>query len=113
MNGAEFVARILKAEGTRQIIGFPHSELFDSAATLQIRPIITRTERVAINIAEGFARMTDDDQPAVVTVQYGPGAENAFAGIAQAYNDHAPLLFLPTGYERGKQAVAPNFDAAR
>jgi thiamine pyrophosphate-dependent acetolactate synthase large subunit-like protein len=113
MNGAELVATILKAEGTRQIIGFPHSELFDSAAALEIRPIITRTERVAINIAEGFARMTDGGDPAVVTVQYGPGAENAFGGVAQAYNDHTPLLFLPTGYQRGMQAVAPNFDAAR
>jgi acetolactate synthase-1/2/3 large subunit len=113
MNGAEVVARILKNEGTRQIIGFPHSELFDAGAALQMRPIITRTERVAINIAEGYARMTDGEEPAVVTVQYGPGAENAFGGIAQAYNDRTPVLFLPTGYQRGMQAVAPNFDAAR
>jgi acetolactate synthase-1/2/3 large subunit len=113
MKGAEIVARILQAEGTRQLIGFPHSELFDAGAALGMRPIITRTERVAVNIAEGYARTVADGSPAVVTVQYGPGAENAFAGIAQAWNDRTPLLFLPTGYPRGMASVAPNFEAAR
>jgi acetolactate synthase-1/2/3 large subunit len=113
MKGAEIVARILQAEGTRHLIGFPHSELFDAGAALGIRPIITRTERVAVNIAEGYARTVADDSPAVVTVQYGPGAENAFAGIAQAWNDRTPLLFLPTGYPRGMAEVTPNFEAAR
>jgi thiamine pyrophosphate-dependent acetolactate synthase large subunit-like protein len=113
MKGADIAAKILKAEGTRYLIGFPHSELFDAAAALQIRPIITRTERVAVNIAEGYARMTDGGEPAVVTVQYGPGVENAFGGIAQAFSDRAPVLFLPTGYERGMQAVTPNFEATR
>jgi hypothetical protein len=59
MKGSEVVAEILKAESTRQLIGFPHSELFDAAAVLGIPPLITRTERVAVNIAEGYARMTD------------------------------------------------------
>lgn len=113
LTGAQVVAAILKAEGVRQIIGFPNSELFDAAAALDIPPVITRTPRVAANIAEGYARTTQDASLAVVTVQYGPGAESAFGGIAQAYNDGAPLLFLPTGYPRGAEAVAPNFQASR
>jgi thiamine pyrophosphate-dependent acetolactate synthase large subunit-like protein len=113
MKGSEIVAAILRQEGVRHLIGFPHSELFDAAAALGVPPLITRTERVAVNIAEGYARMTDDGAPAVVTVQYGPGAENAFGGVAQAFNDRCPLLFLPTGYPRGMAAVAPNFDATR
>jgi thiamine pyrophosphate-dependent acetolactate synthase large subunit-like protein len=113
MKGSELVAEILKREGTRHLIGFPHSELFDSAAALGIPPLITRTERVAVNIAEGYARMTDGREPAVVTVQYGPGAENAFGAVAQAYSDRAPVLFLPTAYPRGSAAVAPNFDSSR
>jgi thiamine pyrophosphate-dependent acetolactate synthase large subunit-like protein len=113
MNGEAIVADILKQEGTKQIIGFPHSELFDGAAALDIPPVIARTERVAVNIAEGYARMNEGDDPAVVTVQYGPGAECAFGGIAQAYNDGAPILFLPTGYPRGMETVAPNFESQR
>jgi len=113
MKGSELVAEILKLEGTRHLIGFPHSELFDSAASLGIPPLITRTERVAVNIAEGYARMTDGREPAVVTVQYGPGAENAFGAVAQAFSDRAPILFLPTAYPRGSAAATPNFDSSR
>lgn len=113
MNGAEVVASILKQEGVKHIIGFPNSELFDASADLDIPPVITRTPRVAVNIAEGYARTTAGRELAVVTVQYGPGAESAFGGIAQAFNDRAPILFLPTGYPRGSEAVAPNFESSR
>ncbi len=68
---------------------------------------------VAVNIAEGYVRTAAEGELAVVTVQYGPGAESAFGGIAQAFNDRAPILFLPTGYPRGSEAVTPNFEARR
>ncbi len=113
ISGAEYVAGVLKEEGVRQIIGFPASELFDASAALDIPPLIARTQRVAVNIAEGYARATAGRELAVVTVQYGPGAESAFAGIAQAFNDRVPMLFLPTGYPRGSEAVAPNFESRR
>ncbi|MEH7901487.1 thiamine pyrophosphate-binding protein [Rhizobium laguerreae] len=113
MSGAEYVAGVLKEEGVKQIIGFPASELFDASAALDIPPLIARTQRVAVNIAEGYARATAGRELAVVTVQYGPGAESAFAGIAQAFNDRVPMLFLPTGYPRGSEAIAPNFRSRR
>jgi len=113
MTGAKIVATILKQQGMKHIIGFPSSGLFDAAAELDIPPVIARTPRVAVNIAEGHARTTLSDDLSVVTVQYGPGAESAFAGVAQAWNDRAPVLFLPTGYPRGSEAVAPNFEACR
>jgi acetolactate synthase-1/2/3 large subunit len=113
LSGAEYVAGVLKEEGVKQIIGFPASELFDASAALDIPPLIARTQRVAVNIAEGYARATAGKELAVVTVQYGPGAESAFAGIAQAFNDRVPMLFLPTGYPRGSEAVAPNFESRR
>ncbi|MBB4440138.1 MULTISPECIES: thiamine pyrophosphate-requiring protein [Rhizobium] len=113
MSGAEYIAGVLKEEGVKQIIGFPASELFDASAALDIPPLIARTQRVAVNIAEGYARATAGKELAVVTVQYGPGAESAFAGIAQAFNDRVPMLFLPTGYPRGSEAIAPNFESRR
>lgn len=113
MTGAQVVAAILKQQGMKHVIGFPSSGLFDAAAELDIPPVIARTPRVAVNIAEGHARTTASDDLTVVTVQYGPGAESAFAGVAQAWNDRAPILFLPTGYPRGSEAIAPNFEACR
>jgi thiamine pyrophosphate-dependent acetolactate synthase large subunit-like protein len=46
-------------------------------------------------------------------MQYGPGAENAFPGIATAYSDSAPLLVLPLGHARAQAGVFPNFRANR
>lgn len=113
MSGAQIVAAILKLEGMKHLIGFPSSELFDASAELDIPPIIARTPRVAVNLAEGYARVATGRELTVVTVQYGPGAESAFGAIAQAFNDRAPILFLPTGYPRGSEAVSPNFEARR
>lgn len=113
MKGSEIVAEILKIEGTECLFGFPLSEVFDPAAALGIRPIVARTERVAVNMADGYCRMTGGQKPAVVTVQYGAGSENAFGAIAQAYSDNTPILFLPTGYPRAESATAPNFDGRR
>lgn len=113
MNGSEVVASILRTEGVEYLIGFPHSEIFDSAAALGIRPIITRTERVAVNIADGYSRMCAGEKFGVVTVQYGPGSEAGFAAVAQAFSDNSPILYLPTGFPRGVPSVAPNFSAVR
>ena len=48
---------------------------------------------------------------AVCAVQHSPGSENSFGGIAQAYADSVPILFLPGGVEREEAIIAPNFDA--
>ncbi|MDA1189840.1 MAG: thiamine pyrophosphate-requiring protein, partial [Chloroflexi bacterium] len=47
----------------------------------------------------------------VFTMQYGPGAENAYAGVAQAYADNVPVLLLPGGQPRNRIGVKPNFDS--
>jgi thiamine pyrophosphate-dependent acetolactate synthase large subunit-like protein len=111
--GSDVVAAILKREGVERIIGFPHSELIDSTAALGMAPIITRTERVAVNIADGFTRVNGGKRIAAVTVQYGPGAECAFGAVAQAYSDNTPLMFLPTGHPLGRNAIPQNFEAQR
>ena len=113
MNGADVVAAILQREGVERLIGFPHSELIDSTAALGMAPIIARTERVAVNIADGFTRVSGGKRTGAVTVQYGPGAECAFGAVAQAYSDNTPLLFLPTGHPLGRNAVPQNFEALR
>ena len=77
------------------IVGFPENRLLNSASLLGMRPIITRTERVAVNIADGFARATNGERLAPCVTQYGPGAEAAYGAVAQAYGDRSPILLLP------------------
>ena len=37
------IAHLLQSEGAEYIVGFPENRLFNSAASLGMRPIITRT----------------------------------------------------------------------
>jgi acetolactate synthase-1/2/3 large subunit len=45
-------------------------------------------------------------------MQSGPGAENAFGGVAQAYGESSPIVVLPGGYSRAQSYVQPNFLSA-
>ena len=109
MNGNEIVARILKLEGVDWMTAYPEQKLIDAAAKEGIRPIITRQERAGVNMADGFSRIRRGRQIGVFTAQRGPGAENAFGGVAQAYADSVPLLFLPGGAPRDRVRVHPGF----
>jgi acetolactate synthase-1/2/3 large subunit len=44
-------------------------------------------------------------------MQQGPGTENAFGGVAQAFADSAPIVVLPAGYPRRMINVPPQFNA--
>ncbi|MEX2561269.1 MAG: thiamine pyrophosphate-binding protein, partial [Pirellulales bacterium] len=111
MHGAGVIAKILRAEGVRQVLCFPYTPILDALAEEGIRPIVARQERVAENIADGMSRATNGRTLGVVTVQQNAGAENGFSGIAQAYTDSSPLLFLPGHAGRGQAGVPPTFDA--
>ncbi len=113
MTGAEIVASILKQEGVRQVFCFPYSPILEALSETGIRPIVARQERVAENMADGFSRTCLGKQFGVVTVQQAAGTENAFAGIAQAYTDSSPVLFLPGHPGRELVGVPPTFDAVR
>ncbi|MGQ9646567.1 MAG: thiamine pyrophosphate-requiring protein [Thermodesulfobacteriota bacterium] len=113
MKGTDAIARVLQAEGVEFVTCFPMNQILDAVAALKIRPLVTRTERVAVNIADGYSRMTSGRKIGVAVVQYGPGSENAFGGIAQAYSDSTPLLCLAGAYERARLSIPPNFKASR
>lgn len=112
IKGSEAIARILQAEGVEYLTCFPYNEIIDPAAALGVRPIMARTERVAVNIADGYSRAANGRRLGVCAIQYGPGAENAFGAVAQAYSDSSPILLLPSGYQRKKLGVDPNFQAS-
>jgi thiamine pyrophosphate-dependent acetolactate synthase large subunit-like protein len=111
MNGYEVMAQALKAEGVEFLAAFPAQRLIDVAAKAGIRPIICRQERAGVNIADGFSRVTNGRRIGVFTMQQGPGAENAFGGVAQAYADSIPLLVLPGGEPLHRRGIHPTFDA--
>jgi len=106
------IAKILKKEGIDFVTGFPSSPLFEAVALENIRTIQARTERVAVNIADGFTRASFGLKNGITFVQWGPGAENAFSGVAHAFADSVPILIIPGGLERNR-LVVPNFIATQ
>ena len=113
MNVTEAVARILKLEGTEWISCFPSNLLIEAAAKEGIRTIMFRHERGAIMAADGYSRMNDREKFGVVITQGGPGSENSMGGIAQAFGDNIPILYLPGGPALSQYAIRPNFSPVR
>lgn len=111
MKGRDAIASVLKQEGIEFVTCFPHNLIIESAADMGIRPILARTERVAVNMADGYARVSNGEKIGVVLVQQGPGSENAFSGVAQAFDDSIPLLLMPGGPPTRRTGVPPNFNA--
>jgi len=111
MQGSRAIAEILRREGVEHVFCFPFTPILDALAEAGIRPIVARQERVAENMADGFSRATLGKRIGVVTVQQNAGAENAFSGIAQAYTDSSPILFLPGHPGRELVRTPPTFDS--
>ena len=86
MRTANAIAEMLKREGVDFVVGYPVNPIFEAAAEADIRTIIVRQERTGIHIADAFARMNSGDRVAVYLTQNGPGSENSFGGLAQAWS---------------------------
>ena len=112
MKGKNAIAKILKMEGVEFISGFPYNEVFESAAEEGIRCIATRTERIAVNIADAYTRVSNSNRIGVCAMQSSPGIENSFSGVAQAFADSVPILVLPSGPAR-RRYLPPNFIAPK
>ncbi|HVC52164.1 MAG TPA: thiamine pyrophosphate-requiring protein [Stellaceae bacterium] len=107
------ITEILKREGISTMFCFPTTPIIEAAAAAGIRPVICRQERVGVHMADGCARVQNGRPPGVFAMQYGPGAENAFAGIASAYSDSTPILLLPLGHPRDSAQMFPLFNSTR
>ena len=112
MNGADVVAEILRREGTDFLSAYPRNPLIESCAALNIRPIFCRQERVGVGLADGYSRIKRGKKNGVFAAQAGPGIENAFPGVAQAYTENVPMLMIPAGLPLSKHYVKPTFRAA-
>jgi acetolactate synthase-1/2/3 large subunit len=111
MRVADAVAQILVKEGVELLIGYPVNPLIEAAAAVGIRPIIVRQERTGIHMADALSRVTSGERLGVFTMQSGPGAENSFGGVAQAFADSVPILVLPAGHDRREMGIAQSFRA--
>jgi acetolactate synthase-1/2/3 large subunit len=112
MNVAQVTAEILKREGVEVLLTYPLNPLTESAAAADIRPIVVRQERVGVHMADCLSRMSSGDKVGVFCCQMGPGIENAFGAIAQAYSEAVPLVVIPGGYPRQNIFVKPNFNCS-
>src|SRR5687767_4918867 len=113
MKFMDVITEVLKREGISTLFSFPTTPIIEAAAAAGVRPVICRQERVGVHMADGCARVTNGDPPGVFAMQYGPGAENAFAGIASAYSDSTPVLLLPLGHPRDSAQMWPLFNSTR
>ena len=113
MKVVDAIAEILKREGVEYLPCYPATPMIEAAAAANIRPIVCRQERVGVGIADGFSRVSNGNPPGVFTMQHGPGAENAFSGVATAYSDSVPILLLPLGHPSERSGTFPHFDSVR
>lgn len=112
MRTADAIVEILKREGTDTLFCFPTTSIIENAVAAGIRPIICRQERVGVDMADGYARVTNGKPPGVFAMQYGPGSENAFPGIATTFSDSVPVLFLPLAQAVDQSQIFPTFRSA-
>ncbi|MFQ5878863.1 MAG: thiamine pyrophosphate-binding protein, partial [Dehalococcoidia bacterium] len=102
MNAAEAITQILVAEGVRVATGLTGGSVGYVADALgtepQIKLCYARQERVAVDICDGYARVSG--KPAVIFADGGAGVANAMGGIVNSYGDSIPLIFLAGAYNR-------------
>ena len=101
------IAEIMKREGIEILCGYPVNHLIEYAAAADIRPVMCRQERVGIHMADAISRVTSGKTIGIFAMQHGPGAENAYGGVAQAYSESIPILVMPMGYARRIAHIKP------
>lgn len=112
MNVAQVVADILKREGVEYLLTYPLNPLTETAAAVNIRPIVVRQERIGAHMADAISRLTSGDKVGVFCMQSGPGIENTFGAVAQAYSEGVPMVVIPGGASRAGAWVKPAFNSA-
>lgn len=97
ITGAEAILRCLIEEGVDTIFGYPGGAIMPTYDKLldyqdRIRHFLTRHEQGAAHAAQAYAMVTG--KPGVCFATSGPGATNLVTGIANAYLDSVPVVFI-------------------
>ncbi|MCL2600417.1 MAG: biosynthetic-type acetolactate synthase large subunit [Treponema sp.] len=97
LNGAEIVIEELVAHGVDTVFGYPggfvihlYDELYKNSH--RITHVLSAHEQGAAHAADGYTRVSG--RSGVVIATSGPGATNLVTGIANAYLDSVPVVFI-------------------
>ena len=97
LSGARILMECLLEQGVDTVFGYPgatvvhiYDELYRYSK--KIRHIMTSHEQSAAHAADGYARATG--KTGVCFATSGPGATNLITGIAAAYMDSSPVVFI-------------------
>jgi thiamine pyrophosphate-dependent acetolactate synthase large subunit-like protein len=112
MKVSDAISEILRREGVETIIGYPVNHILERGAAAGIRPIIVRQERTGLHMADAMSRVTSGRKIGVFVMQHGPGTENAYGGVAQAWSESVPILVMPGGYARRLAWVERNYNSS-
>jgi acetolactate synthase-1/2/3 large subunit len=83
------------------VFGLPggeNAETLDAMRREGLEFVLVRNESSAVFMADATARLTG--KPGVALVTLGPGAANAYCGMAHAYLDRAPVLLVTAQSDR-------------
>ena len=97
ISGADALLRCLVEEGVDTVFGYPGGAImpiYDKLLDFEdkITHILTRHEQGAAHAAQGYAMVTG--KPGVCFATSGPGATNLVTGIANAFLDSVPVVFI-------------------
>lgn len=104
VTGAKAVVYALMEEGVETIFGYPggaimpiYDELLEKE--VKLRHILTRHEQGAAHAAQAYAQISKSTGVCFATS--GPGATNLVTGIANAYLDSIPVVFITAQVSSG------------
>ena len=97
LNGSQIFVEVLCEQGVDTLFGYPggavlnlYDELYKNSD--RITHVLTAHEQGAAHAADGYARSTG--KVGVCFATSGPGATNLTTGIATAYYDSSPVVFI-------------------
>ena len=95
MNGAEWLARAMEAEGVEHLFGYPGGcimPFYDALLGTSLKHVLVRHEQAAALAANGYARHSG--RVGVCVATSGPGASNLVTGIADGLLDSVPMVCI-------------------
>ena len=110
MTGAEATVRMLQVHGVRHVFGLcgdTSLPFYDAMATLDhgMIHILTRDERHAAYMADGYARVTG--RPGVCEGPSGGGATYILPGLVEANESSVPVLAITTDVSTASRGRYP------
>lgn len=95
LNGAQMLLECLRKENVEVLFGIPGGvvlSFYDALYQGGIRHILMRHEQAAAHAADGYARASG--RIGVCLATSGPGATNVVTGVANAFMDSIPVVFI-------------------